>query len=389
MKTGLLFRLFVILCFCPTGRTKGNSMLGHLQKLGSHRPPEGAVTELDYIPSAKEFHEMYSAAGVPLLMKGAAKQSKAYQLWTDEYLMSEYGNVSVEVEEGKKEDRNKGVDEIPLREYLLHYHDEDAYVVASIPKTMQSEVLVLPCLTCGGAANRILDAVMWFSSGGTKSVLHFDGVENINCVLDGWKEVFLVDKNDKDFVNIDHPDGSYCGVDVDSVDMKKYPGLGEVPWYSAKVEAGDCLFIPYKWFHQIRSYGNRNLAVNIWWERIREFNYTDCDLLLQSPTESHYLSEYDMTSSSKYQLTFVELIHGKPTTKKEFISILKKEALFPRQESIPTKLANLFDSNQDGTIHPDEITNADTDQLQAVLNSVEDEESQDGELSDENHHTEL
>ena len=87
MKTGLLFRLFVILCFCPTGRTKGNSMLGHLQKLGSHRPPEGAVTELDYIPSAKEFHEMYSAAGVPLLMKGAAKQSKAYQLWTDEYLM--------------------------------------------------------------------------------------------------------------------------------------------------------------------------------------------------------------------------------------------------------------------------------------------------------------
>ena len=59
---------------------------------------------------------------------------------------------------------------------------------------LKGEVLVLPCLTCGGAANRILDAVMWFSSGGTKSVLHFDGVENINCVLDGWKEVFLVDK---------------------------------------------------------------------------------------------------------------------------------------------------------------------------------------------------
>lgn len=64
--------------------------------------------------------------------------------------------------------------------------------------------------------------------------------------------IFFI-QNDKDFVNIDHPDGSYCGVDVDSVDMKKYPGLGEVPWYSAKVEAGDCLFIPYKYSTSIRN----------------------------------------------------------------------------------------------------------------------------------------
>lgn len=59
--------------------------------------------------------------------------------------------------------------------------------------------MVLSCLTCGGAANRIADAIMWFSSGGTKSVLHFDAVDNINCVLDGWKEVVLIDKVPKDW----------------------------------------------------------------------------------------------------------------------------------------------------------------------------------------------
>lgn len=41
------------------------------------------------------------------------------------------------MEEGKKEDRGKGVDQIPLREFLLHYHEADAYVVASIPEVMR------------------------------------------------------------------------------------------------------------------------------------------------------------------------------------------------------------------------------------------------------------
>lgn len=34
---------------------------------------------------------------------------------------------------------------------------------------------------------------MWFSSGGTKSVVHTDSVENINCLVRGQKEFVLVD----------------------------------------------------------------------------------------------------------------------------------------------------------------------------------------------------
>lgn len=35
---------------------------------------------------------------------------------------------------------------------------------------------------------------MWFSSGGTKSVLHSDNVDNINCLFSGEKELYMVDK---------------------------------------------------------------------------------------------------------------------------------------------------------------------------------------------------
>lgn len=37
-------------------------------------------------------------------------------------------------------------------------------------------------------------AVLWFSSGGTKSVLHNDDVDNINCLLDGTKDLIMFDK---------------------------------------------------------------------------------------------------------------------------------------------------------------------------------------------------
>jgi hypothetical protein len=35
---------------------------------------------------------------------------------------------------------------------------------------------------------------MWFSSGGTKSVLHNDGLDNINCLLDGSKDLIMFHK---------------------------------------------------------------------------------------------------------------------------------------------------------------------------------------------------
>ena len=35
----------------------------------------------------------------------------------------------------------------------------------------------------------------WFSSGGTKSVLHNDDVDNINCLLRGKKQLLFIDYN--------------------------------------------------------------------------------------------------------------------------------------------------------------------------------------------------
>jgi hypothetical protein len=36
---------------------------------------------------------------------------------------------------------------------------------------------------------------MWFSSGNTKSVIHTDDYENILCIIDGTKDLVLIDSN--------------------------------------------------------------------------------------------------------------------------------------------------------------------------------------------------
>ena len=46
---------------------------------------------------------------------------------------------------------------------------------------------------------------------------------------------------------MDHGEGDYCSVNVDKVDMFKYPSLQNLPWWSARLEQGDCMFIPYGW----------------------------------------------------------------------------------------------------------------------------------------------
>lgn len=77
-----VYILLSTVCLCTTE----NIPKGHLQPLGSHRPKEGYIESLDYVPSPKDFHQNYVLASKAVIFKGAAKKSKGFELWTDEYL---------------------------------------------------------------------------------------------------------------------------------------------------------------------------------------------------------------------------------------------------------------------------------------------------------------
>lgn len=80
--------------------------------------------------------------------------------------------------------------------------------------------------------------------------------------------------------------GGYSNVDVDKVDMYMYPGLRDVPWYNVTLLKGDCLFIPYRWFHQVHSSEGRNLAMNIWFVHLYWLDAAKCETQELPVTES-------------------------------------------------------------------------------------------------------
>ena len=100
----------------------------------------------------------------------------------------------------------------PLQEFLSNYQREDVYMVNSLPNEMLGDLQVPIPLSCGGFQQVVADVIMWFSSGGTKSVLHTDSFDNLNCLFAGSKRLYMVDKKHDEFVNLDRPEGSHSNV---------------------------------------------------------------------------------------------------------------------------------------------------------------------------------
>lgn len=147
------------------------------------------------------------------------------------------------------------------------YQTEKIYMVDEVPPHLKNDVPIAFPLQCPALQNFLTDNIMWMSSGGTKSVVHTDQVENINCLIRGRKDLVLIDPHKfKSHLPLDKNMGSFSSLDVDAVDYNKFPSMANIDEYGlASMAPGDCLFIPYYWVHQVRSY-DRNIAVNLWWD---------------------------------------------------------------------------------------------------------------------------
>lgn len=76
---------------------------------------------------------------------------------SDDFLFyrEKYGRVTVRVDYGKKENRNRPADDLTLSEFLAIYNDSDRYLVDTLPKEMWDEFFLPNCLLCGGFTTRL------------------------------------------------------------------------------------------------------------------------------------------------------------------------------------------------------------------------------------------
>jgi len=274
MKGGCV-SLFILVLSIVSSKNAADNVAhhpGHLLPFGDPSAgPRLPVAQLSVFPSPVSFVNDYVLPSRPLLLKGVYKSSPAFTLWDDEYFRTVYEppDSSVNVETTKKEDRNQKMVEISFKDFVAVYRKQSVYMVDQVPHHLQRDVSIPFCLQCPGLARLFRRNLMWMSSGGTKSVVHIDDFENLNCLVRGEKQLVLVDrKKYPKAVPLDRSAETFSSLDVDSVDYVKYPTMANVGEYHlANMTAGDCLYIPFKWIHQVRSY-NQNIAVNLWWDHV-------------------------------------------------------------------------------------------------------------------------
>ncbi|KAK9823201.1 hypothetical protein WJX72_001067 [[Myrmecia] bisecta] len=131
---------------------------------------------------------------------------------------------------------------------------------------LQQDVGMPPCLK-GQAVSHVN---LWMSTSGARSSLHNDPYQNLLCVVRGRKAVTLFSPAMTPWLYpmpIWGESPNHSAVNFAAPDLQQHPLYAQalLGKQVAVLEAGDALFIPEGWWHQIDSAGV-TMAVNFWWD---------------------------------------------------------------------------------------------------------------------------
>eukprot|EP00112_Aurelia_sp_Birch-Aquarium-sp1_P001721 Seg1188.2 transcript_id=Seg1188.2/GoldUCD/mRNA.D3Y31 product="hypothetical protein" protein_id=Seg1188.2/GoldUCD/D3Y31 len=284
----------------------GLANAGPAQKLGFHGATSGPIESLDFPSDAEHFYKKYFRQSRPVILRNATHNWPAFSSWGNfTYLKQTFGQERFNVEFRKRFDTTFPVRKtLKLAQFLDEYQKKDVYLDSLFPKdsSMLGDILLPMPLSCKKYESSIDNLNLLISSGNTSSALHQDGYENFLSVLSGVKEVILYhNKFTRDFDADKYTlAAGVSDVDPENFDAEKFPKIKEMPFLFGTLNPGDLLYIPIYWWHQVRSYGDPNIAVGIWF---RVFNFDD-ELQKREIDENEHVI--------KATETFLELLDKQP-----------------------------------------------------------------------------
>jgi len=262
-----------------------NKPRGHLRPFGEQHETTVPVTEYDVASKpldAPTFWREHISPYEPVLLRGGAAAITDLAGWSDEALRGslENGHAKCARPDGKPwtviveqnnrishNDRHPLVSGWSFCHYLNEYRKPDAptYCINSLTDDRDlplARALGLPEMMACDELYESMHAVrMWMSRGNTTSSQHFDTHDNILFQIDGSKDIFLSHPNESGSMYMDHHDKfGLSPINVDRVDLDRFPDFPTGRMYHARLQAGDALYIPDSWWHVIHSTG-RNIAL--------------------------------------------------------------------------------------------------------------------------------
>lgn len=224
------------------------------------------------------FRRDYYDRNKPCIIRGLA-ELKRYRVfeWSAEYFRPVLGKQPVPVIETESGWLSYERDVTPLpydefversfgrgrqRDRLLYFKNSTKVLPPGHDDTETIEVL-------GEYVKKALMRNLWISPGGITVGLHYDHAENFNFQLRGEK-IFTL-----------HPPGvrayypmpmfsqtahiSRVFRDGPNPDLSRYPRFDPSTALRVELRAGDVLYLPAYWWHQVESLGDENVNLNFWW----------------------------------------------------------------------------------------------------------------------------
>lgn len=155
--------------------------------------------------------------------------------------------------------RNK---KMSLKEFISNYKNKNLYwAERELPKTLNINDPKIG--KCFEALNLELEKRFIFMGyNGNITRTHRDDVYNLINLYRGRKKVTLFDPKDEKYLYLKND--VYSDVNLENINYFKHPKIMLATKYIANLKAGDILYIPHEWFHNVKSFDD-NLAVSYWY----------------------------------------------------------------------------------------------------------------------------
>jgi hypothetical protein len=223
--------------------------------------------------SAAEFERRYVKTSTPVIITGAMEDWRAWRLWSLDYFAERFGDRRVTA--GRTRDGvlemsdEEGIPQIEIEfgRYvdMLRHDRPDCYLLSPVderlPELLDDVVWPEPCRHAQWRTARL-----WVSGEDICSPLHRDWPENLYAQVFGRKRFIMVDRRESRNV---YTRPFYSGVpnfsrvDAERPDHERFPRFRDVPRLAFEVEAGEILYIPRLWWHQVRSL-ETSASINFW-----------------------------------------------------------------------------------------------------------------------------
>ena len=244
---------------------KLESVTGNLQKLWESAPSYGAV-EKRKTPSRHEFIERYVRGCRPVVLTDITRDWPAMKRWSPKDLQQRFGHLMVEIQDERAADPKFEENKLDHRR-TVRLGDFVDRVVAGGPTndyymTANNEVLrrpeFAPLLADIGSMPPACDRAQlanrssfWFGPAGTITPLHHDTIMLFHTQVVGRKRWRFI--SPLETPRLYNYNNVFSPIDIDHLDLNRYPLFGEVKVLEVVVEPGETVFLPLAWWHQVTS----------------------------------------------------------------------------------------------------------------------------------------